>query len=54
MKWLDKNFNIERDLSPTIDYDVDGVMLWNGIRCESKPMDEETKKEFEEFLNEFR
>lgn len=33
-----------------IDYDVDGVILWNGKRCESEPMDEETRKELEEFF----
>lgn len=33
-----------------IDYDVDGVMLWNGKRCESTPMDEETRKELEDFF----
>lgn len=54
IKYLDKNFNLEREHSPVIDYDIDGVMLWNGKRCVSEPMDEETRKELEEFINEYR
>ncbi len=37
-----------------IEKDVDGVELWNGKRCEATPMDEETRKELEEFINSFK
>lgn len=33
-----------------IDYDLDGVMLWNGKRCESEATSEEEQKELEELL----
>lgn len=39
--------------SPRIRYDSDGVMVWNGKRCESKEPTEEEKKEMEEILKEF-
>jgi len=54
IKVLDKDFNLNKETYPMIDYDTDGVMLWNGQRCESTPMDEETRKEMEDFINEFR
>ncbi len=38
---------------PVIERDVDGVMLWNGKRCEATPMDEETRKDLE-FINSFK
>lgn len=38
---------------PTISYDTDGVMLWNGKRCESKMASESEIKEMEEMLREF-
>lgn len=37
-----------------ISYDTDGVMLWNGKRCESEPCSDEELKELEELLKEFR
>lgn len=55
IKVLDKDFDIEKDnKSPIIDYDEDGVMLWNGQRCESIPPSEEEKKEMEDLLSAFR
>lgn len=39
--------------SPRIRYDSDGVMVWNGKRCESKEPTEEEKREMEEILKEF-
>ena len=39
--------------SPRIRYDPDGVMVWNGKRCESKEPTEEEKREMEEILKEF-
>ena len=35
-------------------YDPDGVMVWNGKRCESIPPTEEEKREMEELLKEYR
>ena len=37
-----------------ISYDIDGVMLWNGKRCESVEPTEEERKEMENLLSEFR
>lgn len=39
---------------PRIRYDSDGVMVWNGQRCESKKATEEEQKEMEEILKDFR
>lgn len=36
-----------------IEKDIEGVELWNGKRCESTPMDEETRKELEDFFKNF-
>ena len=40
--------------SPHIRYDPDGVMVWNGKRCESIPPTEKELKEMEELLKEFK
>ena len=40
--------------SPHIRYDPDGVMVWNGKRCESVEPTEEEKIEMEKLLNEFK
>lgn len=40
--------------SPHIRYDPDGVMVWNGKRCESEEPSEEESKEMKELLSEFR
>ncbi|MBR2138620.1 MAG: hypothetical protein IJ966_04885 [Bacilli bacterium] len=37
-----------------ISYDTDGVMLWNGKRCESEPCSEEELKELEELLKPYK
>ena len=39
---------------PIIRYDSDGVMVWNGKRCESIPLTKEEIKEMEDLLSEFR
>ncbi len=39
---------------PVIGYDYDGVMLWNGKRCESIPLTEEEKAEMEELLKPYK
>ena len=39
---------------PRIRYDPDGVMVWNGQRCESKKATEEEQKEMKEILKDFR
>lgn len=39
---------------PHIRYDPDGVMVWNGKRCESIPTTKEERKEMEELLSEFK
>lgn len=39
---------------PRIRYDSDGVMVWNGQRCESKKATEEEQQEMEEILKDFR
>ena len=40
--------------APHIRYDHDGVMVWNGKRCESVEPTEEEKIEMEKLLNEFK
>lgn len=39
--------------SPKITYDTDGVMLWDGKRCESVPASPEEIAEMEDLLSEF-
>lgn len=51
---LDKNYQLGDLKTPTIDYDTDGVMLWNGKRCESTTPTDEELKELETLLNEFK
>lgn len=40
--------------SPHIRYDPDGVMVWNGKRCEREEPSEKESKEMEELLKDFR
>lgn len=54
IKLLDKNYKLEDDDIPMIDYDTDGVMLWHGKRCEAIPPSEEELKEIEDLLSEFK
>lgn len=37
-----------------IDYDSDGVMVWNGNRCEVIPPTEEEKREMDEILSAYK
>ena len=39
---------------PHIRYDPDGIMVWNGKRCESIPPTEKELKDLEEMLKEFK
>lgn len=39
--------------SPYIRYDSDGIMVWNGKRCESKEATPEEQKEMEDLLKQF-
>ena len=43
------NYNIKETL---ITYDTDGVMLWNGKRCESEPASPEEIAEMEAMIKE--
>ena len=40
--------------SPHIRYDPDGVMVWNGKRCEAIPPTKEELEEMNNILNEFK
>ena len=40
--------------SPKITYDPDGVMVWDGKRCESIPASPEEIAEMEDLLSEFK
>src|SRR5574344_304743 len=40
--------------SPKITYDPDGVMVWDGKRCESEPATPEEIAEMEDLLSEFK
>ena len=46
--------NYKYNTSDQISYDEDGVMLWNGKRCESIPLTEEEQNEMEELLKEYK
>lgn len=48
------NYNNFKNSEPEINYDSDGVMLWNGKRCESVPCTPEELKEMEELLSEYK
>lgn len=50
----DKGISNNKSTGPIISYDPDGVMVWNGKRCESIPPTEEEKREMEELLKEFK
>ena len=40
--------------SPHLRYDPDGVMVWNGQRCELIPPTEEEQQELDELLKDFK
>lgn len=40
--------------SPYIRYDADGVMVWNGKRCEKEPMTDDEIKEMDELLSKYK
>lgn len=40
--------------APHIKYDPDGVMVWNGKRCETIPPTEEEQQELDELLKDFK
>ena len=55
IKLLDNNYKLENGTKePTISYDTDGVMLWNGTRCEATPPTEEELKEMKNLLSEYK
>jgi len=55
IKLLDENYKSnENNDTPMISYDSDGVMLWHGVRCESKEATPEEQAELEALLNDFR
>lgn len=45
---------LNENKSPHIRYDEDGVMVWDGKRCESIPATDEEIKEMENLLSEYR
>lgn len=54
IKELDNNYTLDESSSPTISYDPDGVMVWNGKRCESTMCTPEEQKEIEALLSEYQ
>ena len=46
-------FKNNKILNNIISYDMDGVMLWRGKRCEATPASPEEQKEMEELLSRF-
>ena len=55
MKEYNNKINNNKEIfNKIISYDTDGVMLWNGKRCESVEPTEEERKEMEDLLSEFR
>ena len=53
-QYNNKNNYKENNIGPVITKDVDGVDIWNGVRCESEPTDEDELKELENWLSNFR
>ena len=51
---LDNHYQLTNSESPRIEYDSDGVMLWNGKRCVDEPIDDKELKEMENLLSEFQ
>lgn len=47
-----ESYDFINAIGPVIEKDYDGVMLWNGKRCESIPTTEEEKAEMERLINE--
>ena len=55
MKEYNNKINNNKEIfNKIISYDIDGVMLWNGKRCESVEPTEEERKEMEDLLSEFK
>lgn len=48
------NHNNKINNNKIIDYDTDGVMLWNGVRCESKPCSKIELDELNSLLAKFK
>ena len=48
-----KKYN-NKILNNIISYDIDGVVLWHGKRCEATPASPEEQKEMEELLSRFK
>ena len=38
---------------PKINFDTDGIMLWNGKRCESVPMNPEEEAKLKDILSQY-
>lgn len=62
---LEENFQYKRKeykrkidkinkIEPSIEYDTDGIMLWNGKRCEAIPPTEEELEEINVILNQYK
>ena len=49
-----RNNNKEKNIGPIISKDFDGVVLWNGVRCESQPLSLEEKKYVDGLLSCFK
>lgn len=55
MKEYNNKINNNKEIyNKIISYDTDGVMLWNGKRCESVSPTKEEQKEMEDLLSEFK
>lgn len=47
-----ENYDFINSTGPVIGYDYDGVMLWNGKRCESIPASKKEQEEMQRLINE--
>lgn len=52
--YIHVNYINNKLVSGKISYDTDGIMLWDGKRCESTSLSEEEKKEIDELLKDFK
>ncbi len=50
---LDSFLEKQENTGPNISFDTDGVMLWNGVRCEITKMDKDEEQELKDILSEY-
>lgn len=47
-------YRVKKEIGPNVKEDKDGIMLWNGKRCEKIPCSKIEQKEMEKLINKFK